>query len=251
MANDIRRFMIRAGGLWFGDTAYMFDGVYGRNGNMDMGIKEKEGMCNCRTEDLSQESTNIIIDITKFLMAILVIGIHTDPFDFNYWLDKVFGIVTRLCVPFFFVASSYFFFNKEGRSGEKYMKRLLILLIIWSLIYLPFDFSKLKDITLLQVFLYYLWNGPEHALWYLSGSLVGFVVLKSLLKLFGQRIVTVIAVVVLFCGCAITTYMPLFERISSIHIDRVNCRNGLFYAFPYMALGMTMAKHNIVSGGGG
>ena len=83
-----------------------------------------------------------------------------------------------------------------------------------------------------------------------SASLVGFVVLKSLLKLLGQRIVIVIAVVVLFCGCVLTTYMPLFERISSIHIDRVNCRNGLFYAFPYMALGMAIAKHSIISGGG-
>ena len=48
---------------------------------------------------------NGTIDIAKLFMAVLVIGIHTEPFSFNFWLDKGFGIVTRLCVPFFFVSS--------------------------------------------------------------------------------------------------------------------------------------------------
>ena len=28
-----------------------------------------------------------VIDITKFIFAILVIGIHTEPFSSNIWLD--------------------------------------------------------------------------------------------------------------------------------------------------------------------
>lgn len=207
-------------------------------------------MHKCYMEGNRNDYSNIVIDLAKFIMAILVIGIHTEPFGFNYWLDKGFGIVTRLCVPFFFVASSYFFFNKEGRIGAKYMKRLLILLIIWSLIYLPFDFSKLTDMTLPQVFLYYLWNGPEHALWYLSGSLVGFIVLWSLCEVFRPKNILVIAVAILLCGCALSTYIPLTENVFGNHIDGINCRNGLFYAFPYMTLGMIIARQTGASGGG-
>lgn len=214
-----------------------------------MGIKEKDGMCNSREEDFSQDSTNIVIDITKFLMAILVIGIHTAPFGFNYWLDKGFGIFTRLCVPFFFVSSGYFFFKKESRNERKYLWRLLVLLIIWSLIYLPFDLYRLKEMSLWQVAKYYLWNGPEHALWYLSGSMVGFIVLWSLLRFFRPKSILVIAVVVLLCGCALSTYIPLTEKVFDNDIDGINCRNGLFYAFPYMTLGMIIARQTGASGG--
>ena len=34
------------------------------------------------------QKMNGTIDIVKLLMAVLVIGIHTEPFSFNFWLDK-------------------------------------------------------------------------------------------------------------------------------------------------------------------
>ena len=59
-------------------------------------------------QDVKKEQINSAIDITKLIMAVLVIGIHTEPFHANVWLDRGFGIITRLCLPFFFVASAYF-----------------------------------------------------------------------------------------------------------------------------------------------
>ena len=58
-------------------------------------------------KDIIGRKTNAGIDITKLFMAILTIGIHTEPFGFDMWLDYGFGLATRFCVPFFFVASSY------------------------------------------------------------------------------------------------------------------------------------------------
>lgn len=91
-------------------------------------------------EARNSEQENLTIDIMKFLMAILVVGIHTSPFSFKIWLDRGFGIITRLCVPFFFATSAYYFFLRE-RSLKSYLLRILELYVIWSLIYLPFDIT--------------------------------------------------------------------------------------------------------------
>ena len=81
------------------------------------------------------EMTNAAVDIFKFIMALLVVGIHTEPFSFNPWLDRGFGMLTRLCVPFFFMTSAYFYWINE-KGALKYLKRLLILYLVWSVIYI-------------------------------------------------------------------------------------------------------------------
>ena len=43
------------------------------------------------------------VDIFKFLCAVLVIIIHTKPFENVFWIDAAFGVITRFAVPFFFV----------------------------------------------------------------------------------------------------------------------------------------------------
>lgn len=196
----------------------------------------------------NKKSYNATIDYAKLIFAILVVGIHTEPFGFNFWLDKSFGIVTRLCVPFFFVCSSFFYFsNEKVKNAKSYLWRLFVLFIIWSLIYLPFDRSFLKDKSTWEIFEFYTWSGPSHALWYLSGSIMGFIIIIFLLRLLRMRkeYIFVISLCLLLIGCIITTYSPLFERLFSICISNdSDCRNGLFYAFPYMALGMIIAKYH-------
>ena len=90
-----------------------------------------------------EKRSNYTIDIARFVMAILVIGIHTEPFTNNIWLDRGYGILTRQCVPFFFVASGYFFIKNKA-SIYKTFFRLMLLYVVWSAIYLPFDVSELR-----------------------------------------------------------------------------------------------------------
>ena len=52
------------------------------------------------------------VDIFKFFCAILVVAIHTKPFENIFWLDAAIGILTRFAVPYFFVSSAYFLFIK-------------------------------------------------------------------------------------------------------------------------------------------
>ncbi len=187
-------------------------------------------------------SINGTIDILKIIMALLVVGIHTEPFGFNIWLDRGFGIVTRLCVPFFFVTSAYFYWVKE-KGALHYLKRILLLYVIWSLIYLPFDILGLSQMSIGQVLNKYFWIGNGHALWYLCGSVIGFTITYLLLKILKARAVLMIAYVCLIIGCLKSTWAPLLEHVFSVKVsDWLGSRNGLFYAFPYIALGMVVAK---------
>ncbi len=52
-------------------------------------------------EKANSPKNKATIDIVKLIMAFLVVDIHTEPFGGIFWLDKGFGIITRMCVPFF------------------------------------------------------------------------------------------------------------------------------------------------------
>ena len=175
-------------------------------------------------------------------MAFLVVGIHTEPFGFNFWLDKGFGIVTRLCVPFFFVSSASFCW-KNNRVIET-IKRLGILYIIWSLIYLPYDIIHSKGYSVIKIIRLFFWDGNSHALWFLCGNIIGIVIVYLLLRFLDYRIILVISVLFLLVGCFKSSWAPIAFQIFKIQFsDVLGTRNGLFYGFPYVAMGMYLAKN--------
>lgn len=82
------------------------------------------------------------IDLFKFIASILVVVIHTRPFysdaDVNYYVTSF----CRIAVPFFFIATSFFFFSKENPDIKRYTKRLLDLYIIWFFIEIPIVYKR-------------------------------------------------------------------------------------------------------------
>lgn len=165
-------------------------------------------------EARNSEQENSTIDIVKFLMAILVVGIHTSPFSFNIWLDRGFGIITRLCVPFFFATSAYYFFLRE-RSLKSYLLRILELYVIWSLIYLPFNISGLQQMDTFSIAKRYLWDGNEHALWYLCGTVIATLIVYLLQKKLSDRCVLAITTVLLTIGCLGSTWSPAVNQTAA------------------------------------
>ena len=196
------------------------------------------------TKDSNALKINGTIDLAKLIMAILVIGIHTEPFGFNFWLDKGFGICTRLCVPFFFVTSAYFYWRKE-KSPKVFLQRIIILYVVWSIIYLPFDITVLSHMTVPEILRRFLWDGNEHALWYLCGTIIGFIITSVLLKFLQPKYVLMIAFAFLVIGTVKSTYSTAVYELFGVNLpNNLGSRNGLFYGFPYIALGMTIAKSN-------
>lgn len=74
---------------------------------------------------------NCSIDIFRYVCAVLVVAIHTQPFsDLHTGLGFVFTqILPRIAVPFFFLVAGYFYTGKL-ESGKPcflpYVKRLFI-----------------------------------------------------------------------------------------------------------------------------
>ena len=138
---------------------------------------------------------NSAIDLMKFVCALLVVGIHTEPFSFSSVLDNAFGFVNRIAVPFFFIASSYFFFMKSlnfHRLGH-YVKRIFILYAIWFIIYICFDWLYLSTPVNSQTFFDFFIYGFQH-FWYLQATIIAICLYVGLLHLSkSTRIVYAIA----------------------------------------------------------
>lgn len=88
-----------------------------------------------------------ILDLMKFVMAVVVIAIHIRPevsFS-NHSVKIIFEGIYSLAVPFFFMASGFLLFRKARIPLEdvgkarilSYLKRMLKLYVVWTLIYLP------------------------------------------------------------------------------------------------------------------
>lgn len=184
---------------------------------------------------------NASLDIAKLFFALLVIAIHTEPFGFSFLLDKALGVITRLCVPFFFVTSSYLFFKKDSKPLA-YVKRIFVLYLVWCILYLSINFASIKRMSLPDLIVHYFWNGHD-VLWYLMASIIGFLITYVLSRKIKPMPILIIGIIFLLVGCIKSTYVPLVRNLFSIDIpDLLGSRNGLFYGFPYYALGLFIAK---------
>ena len=123
------------------------------------------------------------IDLAKFIAAILVVAIHTQPFkgtDYDYY----FTCFCRLAVPFFFVASSYFFFRRPSPDVKKYTKRLGTLYLMWFILELPIvykrffvDFDHSLPLQILNFFKELVFNNTWWASWYIMASILSVTII--------------------------------------------------------------------------
>ena len=160
----------------------------------------------------------IAIDIAKLICAVLVVAIHTEPFADIFWLDKGLGLFTRIPVPFFFTVSGYFLFLTDKRETSakkllKYIRRIALMYVIWSLIYMPFLIHKCFSAGGMfdygQFFKSIFWTGVSSHLWYLIGSIVAASLTWLMYRCFTEMETLVIAAFLLIFGTLFSTYAIL------------------------------------------
>lgn len=82
-----------------------------------------------------------MIDICKFLCALLIVALHTKPFNTVFALDQGLAVLERFAVPFFFCATGFFLLDGNGKLSGNRMKKQIIRLcsmaVIWQAIYIP------------------------------------------------------------------------------------------------------------------
>lgn len=205
------------------------------------------------------------LDVVKFLMAFLVVEIHTRPFGISFLVQGI----DCIAVPFFFIASAFLCFRgvdvgqfSDGESGacfrvRKTIKKLLMLYVAWTVIYIPVSLFgyALNGLGPTAIFVSFVRgtvfvgeNVYSWPLWYLLASAVAFFLVFILLR-GGVRPVCILGVAAAFallgfamsCVHEWSAAPALLSRVIGLYFKVfANVRNGLFEGFFYVALGMCL-----------
>lgn len=203
-----------------------------------------------------------MIDIAKYISAILVVCIHTYPlFEISETTNLFFiQTICRMAVPFFFVTSGFFFFRKEFIDKEasfdhllRFERRLLKIYAIWTVIYLPYTimdyvrsgfrfyhiFSYLRDVIL---------NGSYYHLWFLPALMLGTFIVWWMNMQFSTKRTIQVCVGLYVVGYLINVYTPVWQSLPGISLlfgfftkTLVTSRNGIFFAPIFIMMGYVLA----------
>lgn len=201
-----------------------------------------------------------MLDLWKYICSILVLVIHTFPMSFNYWLDGATGIVTRFANPSFFTISGFLLFGRilqktdeSSHIVRKQIKRIFILYGLWSIFYiiilLPENISNGNIASVSYWTNSLLLKGVVHYFWFFPALMVGILITYFLFRLkISTKNIAVIGMFVLLIGCMISTYktafmgLSVFESVYESFIKYITAKNGIFFGFPYIAMGCYLSE---------
>lgn len=217
-----------------------------------------------------EKKRNLGIDFTKFVCAIMVVGIHIAPFGIqetnsvlyyaNFYLQNC---VFRIAVPFFFVCNGYFLcmrMDYDGDTGniiKNTFFKILKLYLIWSAIYFPLNLISIykngKGLVhgLLSYAKNFLLTGSYTQLWYLNALCVALLIIYICYKLkIRLKHMMVIAAILYVIGLMGNSY---FNVANKVHIFSlffktynsifITTRNGVFEALFFVTIGMALFKN--------
>lgn len=210
------------------------------------------------------------IDLTKFIMAILVVSLHTEPLTnipsptlFTLW-----DCIARCAVPFFFISSGFLTGCKLTGDTDsditvifRQLKKILKMYLLWSLIYMPlaiYDFwrcgysVRLAIDTYLRYFLLLGENYNSWMLWYLLSTVYALLFVALFLKMKAKLLlVTVLGGIALLAGDLITNIvyysgeLPHILTLIKTAVVRTFVNGRIFTGFFYIPLGMLLAHKKI------
>lgn len=213
-------------------------------------------------------SNNIgAIDFLKFIMSLLVVGIHTHVTSIisSGIIKDAADFILGLAVPYFFICSGYFLykyvndssiFDKDGLV--KYLLKIVRLYIVWTLIFLPstiycYIYDGLNAKQAIFAFIRGLLLIGEHTyswpLWYLLAVIVavGIIYILRALKV-KIKWIFVISVIFYLLGVAIKHFHSTIDDyiIGEMYFKLfINTRNGLFLGLFYITLGLMAHRYKI------
>ncbi len=204
------------------------------------------------------------LDLMKFISAILIIVLHTSPFQ-SYNALISFGlrnVVTIIAVPFFFCTSGFLLFKKlsvlsqeeKGKYFKHYIKRLCIMYGLWSLVYFPFViYNWTKDgfsvMSVLQYIKRFFFEGSYSTIWFLPALIVSATVCYFLHKKlpFGKIVLTAFPFYAIACLMTnyygITAKIPVLGAMMNVYYSFFDSvKNGILFGFVFVALGGAMSE---------
>lgn len=166
-----------------------------------------------------------IFDLTKLILSLMVVAIHTNLFPMLYpWL--------RIAVPMFFIISSFLLSEKIKKDGDKksilknYTIRLLKLYTFWFVILLPvtiiirhnwFDEGIIKGcfIVIKNIFFGSTFSGS----WYLTATIFGTLVVYNISdnKINRKILLCIFVLFYIFC-CIASSYSFIIKSNLALNI---------------------------------
>lgn len=198
------------------------------------------------------------VDVFKMICAILVMMIHTKPFENLFWIDSGIGMVTRFAVPFFFTISGYFLFKKVQREPSKkwkdvsrYLLRLFRFYVIWYVIFRLVDGLLSRSFQSIEYYIrHFFFTSDGSPLWFVNALIWAVIMVSVLTSCMRTKIVFCIGILLLISGYSASTMLGVtgdtwitqtLKPITSL----IGVQNGLFFAFPYVAMGAYLSEQNL------
>lgn len=194
---------------------------------------------------------NTTLDVFKFAASMLIVASHL-PSVFSAEIAELYfkQWYFRFCVPFFFIATGFFFYKSKNKG--LYLKRVFWLFALSYLLYLP---AILEDAgTLAEAISRLRWNlvvGYEH-LWYLSALLEGLLIWYVLEKIpvingLFRRAGLVVSVLLILIGALLDEHYHLLDNTfltaaGDFLLNFGGPRNVIFMGFPLLVLGGAAAR---------
>ncbi|SDA27880.1 Surface polysaccharide O-acyltransferase, integral membrane enzyme [Nitrosospira sp. Nsp18] len=208
------------------------------------------------------------VDVIKIIAVTGVIVIHAAPFSDTSFegslyrqLEILLSQSSRFAVPFFFVVSGYFFGVKERRNNLKTIsttvstvKRLLLIFVAWSLIYLlPYNVGAIYEYGISGPFKVAYWNlislssdpirlifhGTKAHLWFLAGLIWAVLFTGAFRYLELYRSIYIIAIILYILGLLGQSYS---NSPFGIHFN-FDIRNHVFFSTIFFVTGYGLSNY--------
>lgn len=191
--------------------------------------------------DKSQHRTESF-DILKFILAFLVVVIHT---GFSGYIGGSILAFARVAVPLFFMITGYYIPTMNTNKFGKHLKKILFLTITSTLFYLLISYIKsfcgtevstdwvAEKFNFKSICIWILFNESPYSghLWYFYALLYVFLILYIFRRLKNIDCLYKILPILFLCN-----YLLSFASIFYY-------RNFLFTGLPYVLLGCLLRKH--------
>lgn len=200
---------------------------------------------------------NQTIELFRVMAALFVVLIH---FPLPGICGECVSAIARYAVPFFFILTGYYSFEVETPALRRRIKKMVVLVLVASVIYLPIMclFHKIvlgesiREYLISHFNAYWLSRAvllgrnpfSEH-LWFLSATLYLNVIVLCY-GIVSKLLYGKVRYHLLYCCSAaallIALFSDLFLKSAGVEIDLTTYRNYLFVGLPLFSLGLMLRE---------
>ena len=206
------------------------------------------------------------LDLAKFIAAILIIVLHTNPFSsYSSILNYGFrSIITIMAVPFFFLTSGFLFCTKLNSLDEKdksdyfkkYFKRLGLMYLLWSAVYFIFvaiDWvtNGVVIIDVLQYIKRFFFKGSYSTIWFLPALMTAVTIVYLLRKKLSYEKIFLLSIPFYVIACfgssyyGISSKLPIISNLYEAYFSFFETiKNGVLFGWIYVALGGVLSERS-------